>query len=66
MTKYMMVGWHHQLNILLKEVCGSGCSPLKSQETGQTDGKESWLYFRCRHLRGRVAVICPKADSSLP
>ena len=41
----------------------SGCSPLKSQQTGQVGGKESLLYFRCRQLVGR-ADVCPKADTS--
>ena len=41
---------------------GFGRSPLKSQQTDQVGGKESWLYFRCRPLQGRVADICPKAD----
>ena len=43
---------------------GPGCSPLKSQQTGQTGGKESLLYFTCWQLVG-VGVgadICPKAD----
>ena len=53
----------------LKGVGGRGsssCPKLKSQYTSQLGGKESLLYFRCRHLDvgvvGRVADTCPKAD----
>ena len=42
----------------------SGSSLLKSQETGQVGVKESLLYFRCWQPGGKLADICPKADSS--
>ena len=48
--------------VVLPKDVWSGCSPLKSQQTGQVGGKESLLYFRCWQLVER-ADICPKADS---
>jgi hypothetical protein len=36
--------------LLPKEYVGSGCSPLKSQQTGQFGEKESLLYFKIWQL----------------
>ena len=42
---------------------GSGCLPLKSQQTGQVGGKESLIYIRCWQLVGRVVDVSLEADS---